>query len=126
MTPSLASRSLTSPSAPELTVALDPSEQAERRALRESMRTRKSVDHFARGWYGCIGALIGTGLTLKLGRDTHGLRWSVGALAAGTAVGWVLAVVQLVKYWRLNKVEVAMLQRLSALDARMPKAPELF
>ena len=106
--------------------ALTPAEASELSSLREGLRLRRSVDHFARAWYGAIGSLILTGVTVKLFYDHGGFVWN-GALASGFALlGWVFAVTYLIRSRRVASHERAMLARLLELERRAPKPPELF
>ncbi len=107
-------------------VALSPAEAQERFSLREGLRLRRSVDHFARAWYGAIASLILTGVALKLFHDHPGFAWS-GALASGLALlGWVFAISFLVRSRRVARAERTMLRRLVDLESRVPRPPELF
>jgi hypothetical protein len=106
--------------------ALSPVEAQERLALRENLRLRRSVDHFARAWYGSIASLILTGIALKLLYDHLRFRWSAVLVATLGLVGWSIALVSLIRSRRAARGEREMLRRLQALDLRAPKPPELF
>ena len=106
--------------------ALSPAEDQERLSLRERLRLRRSVDHFARAWYGAIASLILTGVAVKLFYDHGGFVWT-GALASGVALlGWVFAVTFLIRSRRVARHERTMLERLLDLERRAPPPPELF
>ena len=111
----------------ELSVAqLSPAEAQERFSLREGLRVRRSVDHFARAWYGAIGSLILTGVTVKLFHDHPGAVWS-GVLPFVLALlGWAFTFRFLIRSRRVAFRERAMLKRLLDLERRAPKPPELF
>lgn len=106
-------------------------EAKERVRLREALRLRRSVDHFARAWYGAILSLILTGVAAKLILDAEHLpepTLSVaGVLFSGLALGgWCFATLYLIRSRRTARTENAMLVRLHDLDERSPKPPELF
>ena len=107
-------------------------EAKERIRLREAMRLRRSVDHFARAWYGAILSLILTGLATKLFLDSAHLPVPKLSLAAVVLSGGRLGrlVFRLgespLRSRRSARAENAMLVRLQDLDERSPKPPELF
>jgi hypothetical protein len=113
------------PLAPE-PAALSPVEAEERLQLREGLRLRRSVDHFARAWYGSIASLVLTGLALKLFHDHPRFGWDRAAVAALSFLGWFFALGSLVRSRRTARTERENLRRLQALEARAPKPPELF
>src|ERR1700689_1064650 len=91
---------------------LSPPEEQERLSLREGLRLRRSVDQFARAWYGAIASLILSGIALKLFHDHAGFVWN-GALTAGFALlGWVFSVPFLIRSRRVARHERTMLTRL--------------
>ena len=101
-------------------------EEQERLSLRDGLRLRRSVDHFARAWYGAIGSLILTGLTLKLLHDHLGFRWSTALFGVASLLGWCFAIGYFFRSRRVARGEQEMLTRLQALDTRAPKPRELF
>jgi hypothetical protein len=116
---------------PEEVAALSPAEVRERLQLREALRLRRSVDHFARAWYGAIVSLILTGIAAKVFIDAAHRRQPApslgGLLLSGMALGgWCFATLYLVRSRRTARVERDMLGRLQDLDERFPKPPELF
>src|ERR1700691_753432 len=111
---------------PEEPAGLSPPEEQERLSLREGLRLRRSVDHFARAWYGAIGSLILTGVAVKLFYDHGGFVWT-GALASGlTLLAWVFAFTSLIGSRRVARHERTRLKRLLDLERRAPPPPELF
>jgi len=111
---------------PDAPPPLSLAEIEERRALRQTLRLRRSVDHFARGWYGSIVALILTGISLKLWHDRSGLGWPAFALAGLALLGWGFAALAFRRSRETRRIERRMLVRLEELDSRAPKPPELF
>jgi hypothetical protein len=107
-------------------LAFTPAETEEWRALKEALRSRRSVDHFARAWYGGIGSLILSGLAAKLFHDRPESPWLAVLLGSMGVVGWSFAVTYFVRSRRASRREQEMLVRLRSLDARAPKEPELF
>ena len=114
------------PLAPHDSPALSPAEAGERSRLREGLRLRRSVDHFARSWYGAIAALIATGLAAKLFHDQPHPGWGFAAAASLSALGWIFAVGYFLRSRRAARRESEMLRRLQTLESRAPKPPELF
>jgi len=106
--------------------ALSPAEVGERHRLREGLRLRRSVDHFARAWYGSIAALIGTGLAAKLFHDEARPGWGFAIVASLTVLVWIFAAGYFFRSRRTARRESEMLRRLQVLDGRAPKPPELF
>lgn len=106
--------------------ALSPAEDQERLALREGLRLRRSVDHFARAWYGAIASLILTGVSLKLFYDHRGFVWNGALVSCFALLGWIFAVTFLIRSRRLARHERTMLERLLDLERRAPPPPELF
>ena len=106
--------------------ALSPAEDQERLSLREGLRLRRSVDHFARAWYGGIVSLILTGVALKLFHDHDGFVWTGAAASALALLGWVFTVTFLIRSRRVARHEHTRLERLLDLERRAPPPPELF
>ena len=104
---------------------LSPPEEQERLSLARA-RLRRSVDHFARAWYGSIASLILTGLALKLFHDHPGFRPIPALLGAAGLLGWCFAIGYFFRSRRVARAEQEMLTRLQALETRAPKPRELF
>jgi hypothetical protein len=117
---------LTPDELPGKPVGLSPPEEQERLSLRERLRLRRSVDHFARAWYGGIASSILTGLALKLFHDHPGFRWITALLGVASVLGWFFAVGYFIRSRRVARVEQEMLARLQTLETRAPKPRELF
>jgi len=114
------------PIAPDQLPALSAVETQERLQLREAMRLRRSVDHFARAWYGAIASLILSGVAAKLFVDRPSFRWGLALVAGLGLAGWCFAIGNLLRSRRAARAERKMLVRLQTLDLRAPKPPELF
>jgi hypothetical protein len=94
--------------------------------LRNALRNRHSVDHFASAWYTALGAVLLCGLWIKLFHDRHGpavYLWP-GALLCVSVIA--LAGSHLRQGLRLLKREREQLRRLRVLEANTPPRPELF
>jgi len=105
---------------------LSPPEERERLSLREGLRLRRSVDHFARAWYGAIASLVLTGLALKLFHDHPGFRWTTVVFGVLSLLGWCFAFFYFFRSRHVARAEQVMLTRLRALETRAPKPRELF
>jgi hypothetical protein len=94
--------------------------------LRDALRDRHSVDHFARAWYGSLFSLLLCGVWIKLLHDSRGSKlflWP-GALLCLSVIAF--AVSHLRQGLRLMAKEQGQLARLRALEAEAPPRPELF
>lgn len=115
------------PPTSSLEPALTAVEAQERLDLREAVRERQSVGAFARGWYSGLASLMATGAAIKLLRDAKpGFPVALVAVCALAVFGWAYCLRSLWRSRRLARVENRHLARLQILDARAPKAPELF
>ena len=94
--------------------------------LRNALRDRHSVDHFARAWYGSLFSLLLCGVWIKLLHDSRGPKYFLwpGALLCLSVIAFALS--HLRKGLRLRVKERGQLERLRALEAETPPRPELF
>jgi hypothetical protein len=94
--------------------------------LRNALRDRHSVDHFARAWYGSLFSLLLCGVWIKLWHDSRGptlFLWP-GALLCLSVIAFAAKELRL--GLRLMSQERGLLARLRALEAEAPPRPELF
>jgi hypothetical protein len=94
--------------------------------LRNALRNRHSVDHFARAWYGALASILLSGVWIKVMVDARG-RWPllwVGSTLAVFTLGFTTY--QLRRAFQLLSRERSQLARLRALEAKAPPRPELF
>jgi hypothetical protein len=94
--------------------------------LRDGLRERLSIDHFARAWYAGLGSILLTGIWAKLAHDSprHPLFLWPGALLCFSV--FLLTLRELRTGWRLFLDERARHRRLLELEAAAPPPPELF
>jgi hypothetical protein len=95
-------------------------------ALRDGLRERRSMDHFARAWYSGLSFLLLTGIWVKLAHDSHNhplFLWP-GALLCFSVL--LLTLRELRAGGRLFQDERARLRRLRALEEAAPPLAELF
>ena len=95
-------------------------------ALRDGLRERRSIDHFARAWYSGLASLLLTGTWIKLLHDSvnHPLfLWPAALLCLSMLM---LTLRELRTGSRLLRDERARLRRLRELEASFPPGPELF
>jgi hypothetical protein len=94
--------------------------------LRNALRDRHSVDHFARAWYGSLFSLLLCGVWIKLWHDSRGpalFLWPAALLCLSVIA---FAAKELRLGLRLMSKERGLLARLRALEAEAPPRPELF
>jgi hypothetical protein len=95
-------------------------------ALREGLRERRSMDHFARAWYSGLTSLLLLGIWIKLAHDSrnHPLFLWPGALLCLSV--FLLTLRELRSGARLFRDERARLTRLRELEEAAPPRAELF
>jgi len=94
--------------------------------LRNALRDRHSVDHFARAWYGSLFSILLCGVWIKLLHDSGGHRYLLwpGALLCLSVIAFAVSHIR--EGLRLMSKERGQLARLRALEAEAPPRPELF
>jgi hypothetical protein len=105
---------------------LSKDEEVERLALRERLRLLRSIDYFARAWYGTLLSLILTGVLWRVSDGWPASRWPTLVSGGLTLAAWVFSGLNFLRSRAEAHDEAGDLARFRQLDARAPKAPELF
>jgi hypothetical protein len=98
----------------------------EAEVLRNGLRERRSIDHFARAWYAGLLTILLTGIWVKVAHDSHNhplFLWP-GALLCLSVL--LLTLGEIRTGGRIFVDERARLARLRELEAAAPPPPELF
>ncbi len=114
------------PQDPAARPALTTAETDERAQLREALRTRRSIDCVARAWYTGLLALVFFGLSLRSWHDQVAFTSLERDFGIAAAVVGAYALSQVYAALRVGRDERRKIDRLTELDGRAPKAPELF